>query len=79
MTIDLLGRSYLWFRGEKMNRRIQNIGQFFGRYMHDVVSEAAIIGGFFMLMKGLYMIYPPVMWIVGGILIFLLGFPAKKG
>jgi hypothetical protein len=46
--------------------------------LHDYASEAAMTGGFLMLLKGLYMIYPPTMWIIGGILLILLGFPARR-
>jgi hypothetical protein len=46
--------------------------------LNDYISETAMIGGFFMLLKGLYTIYPPAMWIIGGILLILLGFPARR-
>lgn len=46
--------------------------------IENFVSDAAMIGGFLMLLKGLYMIYPPTMWIIGGILVFLFGFPARR-
>lgn len=47
--------------------------------IENLVSEAAMVGGFLMLLKGIYMIYPPLMWIIGGILLFLFGFPARRG
>jgi hypothetical protein len=47
--------------------------------IQDFVQEAALIGGFLMLLRGLYLIFPPIMWIIGGILLILIGFPLKGG
>jgi hypothetical protein len=46
--------------------------------LQEHISEAAMIGGILILLKCLYMIYPPSMWIIGGILLMLLGFPARR-
>ena len=32
----------------------------------ETTQELAMLAGFFMCLKGLYDIYPPVMWIIGG-------------
>jgi hypothetical protein len=55
------------------------IPRFSRETIEDLIQEAAIVGGFLMLMKGLYMVYPPSMWIIGGLLLILLGFPLKGG
>ena len=43
---------------------------------HETVQELALLAGFLMLLKGLWDIYPPLMWILGGIWLML---PAKRG
>ena len=42
---------------------------------HETIQELAILAGFLMLLNGLYDIYPPAMWIIGGIWLML---PARK-
>ncbi len=42
---------------------------------HEIIQELAILAGFLMLLNGLYDIYPPAMWIIGGIWLML---PARK-
>jgi hypothetical protein len=37
----------------------------------ETIIELAMLVGFFMLLKGLYDIYPPAMWIIGGIYLML--------
>lgn len=46
--------------------------------IEENVQETAIVGGFLMLAKGLYSIFPPVMWIICGVLLMLLGIPWRK-
>ncbi len=38
-------------------------------------EELAILAGFLMVLRGLWLIYPPLMWIFGGIWLML---PAKR-
>ncbi|MEN6325799.1 MAG: hypothetical protein ABFD18_06295 [Syntrophomonas sp.] len=35
------------------------------------IQELALLAGFLMILKGLYMIYPPLMWILGGLYLML--------
>ncbi|MHB1126866.1 MAG: terminase TerL endonuclease subunit [Bacillota bacterium] len=42
---------------------------------NEVIQELAMLAGFLMVMKGLWMVYPPAMWIIGGL---WLAFPGKK-
>lgn len=39
----------------------------------ETVQELALLAGFLMCLKGLYMIYPPMMWIIGGVYLMLPG------
>lgn len=41
----------------------------------QTIQELALLAGFLMLMRGLWLIYPPAMWIVGGIYLML---PAQQ-
>jgi hypothetical protein len=43
---------------------------------HEAVQELALLAGFLMLLKGLWDIYPPLMWIIGGLWLML---PGKRG
>jgi hypothetical protein len=43
------------------------------------VKETCLLVGFFMLLRGLWLIWPPIMWIIGGILLMWFGLPGKKG
>lgn len=45
------------------------------KIQNDIIQELAMLAGFLMVMRGLWMIYPPVMWIVGGLWLAL---PGKK-
>jgi hypothetical protein len=44
---------------------------------YDFISELAMLAGFFMFGYGLYLMYPPAMFIICGICLFVFGFPAK--
>jgi hypothetical protein len=37
----------------------------------ETTQELALLGGFLMLLKGLHDVYPPAMWIIGGIYLML--------
>lgn len=37
----------------------------------ETIQELAILAGFLMLLKGLWMVYPPLMWIAGGLWLML--------
>lgn len=41
-------------------------------------KDLLILGGLYMIGKGLYMIYPPAMWIGIGIVLFWFGFPTDR-
>jgi len=41
---------------------------------NETIQELAILAGFLMFLKGLWDIYPPLMWIIGG---FWLMIPGK--
>jgi hypothetical protein len=40
----------------------------------NTIEELAILAGFLMLLRGLWLVYPPLMWIIGGLWLM---FPAK--
>lgn len=42
---------------------------------NEMVQELAILAGFLMVLKGLWDIYPPAMWILGGLWLM---FPAGR-
>jgi hypothetical protein len=48
------------------------------RQIMGVIPDILMIIGFFFIEYGLFTVYPPAMWVVGGILLILLGYP-KKG
>ncbi|WP_459998541.1 hypothetical protein [Paradesulfitobacterium aromaticivorans] len=41
-----------------------------------ILQELALLAGFLMLLHGLWMVYPPIMWIIGGLWLMLPG-PGK--
>lgn len=43
---------------------------------HEVVQELAVLAGFCMFLKGLWDVYPPLMWIIGGLWLMI---PGKRG
>ena len=45
------------------------------RKAESTVSELAILAGFLMVMYGLHQVYPPLMWVIGGLWLM---FPARK-
>ncbi|ADU30988.1 hypothetical protein [Evansella cellulosilytica] len=48
----------------------------------DIIQDALLIIGFLLLCYGLWLIYPPIMFIIGGILLLKAGLPPverKKG
>lgn len=47
--------------------------------LEETLHELALIAGFFMAGYGLHQIYPPVAWIVCGLLLFFFGFRAIIG
>jgi uncharacterized membrane protein len=44
----------------------------------DFISELAILAGFLMLGYGLYLIYPPAMFIICGACLIWFGFPKVR-
>jgi hypothetical protein len=42
----------------------------------ETIQELAILAGFLMLLKGLWEIYHPLMWIIGGLWLMI---PGKRG
>lgn len=44
----------------------------------EVVREAFLVGGFFAVAAGLWMIYPPVALIVGGAMLLWTGLPKGR-
>jgi len=45
----------------------------------EFVKETCILVGFAMVLRGLWLIYPPAMWIIGGMALIWFGMPGKKG
>lgn len=45
------------------------------RIKREAAQELAILAGFLMVARGLYMVYPPAMWIICGLWLM---FPAKR-
>lgn len=43
---------------------------------NEAIQELALLAGFLMLLKGLWDIYQPLMWIIGGLWLM---FPGKRG
>lgn len=43
------------------------------------VKETCLLVGFFMVLRGLWLIYPPAMWILGGAGLIWFGLPGKAG
>lgn len=41
----------------------------------ETLQELALLAGFLMVLRGLWLIYPPAMWIIGGIYLML---PAQR-
>jgi hypothetical protein len=41
------------------------------KFYNEAIQELAMLAGFLMLLKGLYDIYPPLMWIIGGLWLML--------
>lgn len=41
----------------------------------DTLQELAIVAGFFMLGYGLWQIYPPLAWVICGLLLLMFGAP----
>jgi hypothetical protein len=41
------------------------------------VREACLAAGFFMLARGLWLVYPPAMWVVCGALLIYVGLPPR--
>ncbi|ELK38811.1 hypothetical protein D478_27756 [Brevibacillus agri BAB-2500] len=44
----------------------------------ETAREACLLVGFFSLARGLWLIYPPAMWLVCGLLLLWVGFPPKR-
>jgi hypothetical protein len=40
-------------------------------------KDLLLTAGLIMALRGLYLIYPPAMWIIGGIFIIYLGWPQR--
>ncbi|MDB5053139.1 MAG: hypothetical protein JWM44_1189 [Bacilli bacterium] len=47
----------------------------------EIIREACLVAGFLLLAIGLWLIYPPAMFLVCGLLLLWVGFPSgpKKG
>lgn len=45
----------------------------------DTVREAALVVGFLMAARGLWLVYPPAMWLVCGAMLLWLGLPPRRG
>jgi hypothetical protein len=46
--------------------------------IQDNFKELALIAGFFVLARGLYLIYPAAAWIVSGLVLLWLGWPDRQ-
>lgn len=44
----------------------------------DALREAVLVAGFLMLGRGLWLVYPPAMWLVCGSLLMWLGLPRGR-
>gem|GEM_PF-1673926 len=44
----------------------------------DVLREACLLAGFFMLGRGLWLIYVPLMWLVCGLLLLWVGLSPRE-
>lgn len=47
------------------------------RLKEDHVREACLVAGFLMLVRGVWLIYPPAVWIIGGLILIWLGIPPQ--
>lgn len=43
----------------------------------EYIREACLVAGFFMLVRGIWLIYPPAAWIVGGLILIWFGTPPE--
>lgn len=48
------------------------------KFTSELIKEAALVLGFLALMRGLWIIHPAAMWIIGGVILLWFGFPGKK-
>jgi hypothetical protein len=67
-----------------MKKFLRSLWAFLGRMkprpekVCDLLSELAMIAGFVLFSYGVYLIYVPAGYMVAGLALFLLGFPASK-
>jgi len=45
----------------------------------EPIREICLVVGFFSLIAGLWLIYPPAMFIIGGFILMWIGLPPRKG
>jgi hypothetical protein len=45
----------------------------------EFVKETCLLVGFFMFLRGSWLIYPPAMWVFGGAGLIWFGLPGKVG
>jgi uncharacterized membrane protein len=62
----------------KINLKLPKIRLPSREKVYDFVSELAILAGFLMLGRGIYMIYKPAMFIICGIGLMWFGFPKTR-
>jgi hypothetical protein len=44
----------------------------------EFIKETCLVAGFLMLLRGLWLIWPPAMWIIGGVCLMWFGLPGKQ-
>lgn len=60
-----------WFRAK--SRAIK------AKITPEFIKETCLLAGFSMVLRGLWLIYPPAMWIIGGMALVWFGLPAPAG
>ncbi|WP_256846922.1 hypothetical protein [Paenibacillus sp. Pae108] len=45
----------------------------------ETIRETCLVAGFFMLEIGLWMIYTPAAFLIGGVILMWLGLPPRRG
>ena len=56
-----------------LTRMLKNI-----KLSPEFIKETCLVAGFLMLLRGLWLIWPPAMWIIGGVCLMWFGLPGKR-
>ena len=63
---------------KKLNLKLPKIRLPSSEKAYDWISELAMLAGFLMFGYGLYLVFPPAMFVICGICLFIFGFPARR-